>query len=240
MTQPQRNSFEMQAHEESIKPHYHEKRYPHFIGIRLTDEQYNKVKGKTSRVIKDLIDTIRNSWLFGGKKEPPAPPLTGAAGKAGAVLGGKILSKQLLKKWGEEVPAEGAESLGAFALKAGGKLGGKELDVIGKLFMGKKLMKEMESVLPMSGLPERSKKIMGELGRSAIVQALSIDDLEALAAMYKRDAKDEIIAFLNAQLQEKKALIHLKRFGGTGMVETKTPKAGTKAGSEPGRLGIPL
>jgi len=56
MTQPQRNAFEMAAHEEQCKPHYHTKKYPHFIGVRLTEEQYNKVKGKTSKIIKDLID----------------------------------------------------------------------------------------------------------------------------------------------------------------------------------------
>ena len=35
---------------------YHDKRYPHTVCVRLTKEQYNKVKPNVSETIRKIID----------------------------------------------------------------------------------------------------------------------------------------------------------------------------------------
>ena len=56
MTQPQRNKFEMAAHDVDVKGHYHDKKYPHTVTVRLKEEQYNKIKKAPSEIIRTLIN----------------------------------------------------------------------------------------------------------------------------------------------------------------------------------------
>jgi len=187
----------------------------------------NWIKENLRKPVSELMETLReltaafkSSWFYKG------------------VQTGKETEKDiaLRSKWGKvlESPETGAMSKTTMKLKTQrvGFLAESGKEYLQDMLKSEKLYKKMAPELEKTKLGKEvygtklagSKLIMGEIGRRAIVEALSLEDLDKLGDMIKRNAQGEMLDFLTAQLKEKTALNVIRQHHGTGMVETKTPK----------------